>query len=262
MTTWRRDVLVNLVRLSLIAIGLVSWEVAGRVGMVDSFFVSSPLEVAERTREWLSSDRFALDVRTTLRVVSIGWVTAGLLGTAIGFALALNPRAHRLVRPFVDAFNATPRIALVPLFILWLGIGFASHLALILSVNIVVMIIATTSAAVSVDRDLLALVRSLGGNRRDIVSKVILPWSSPGVFAGLRIGLGYALAGGVVAEMLGSRQGIGNFIARASNVLDIAGVMSGVIVVLFFAVLGNIGLRAIENRMLAWSEDRGSVRVF
>lgn len=248
----RYRTIILVARVTVAVALLIAWETASRTELVDPFFVSSPTGVVARFLAWVESGRFFTDLRTTMFVVATGWVLAGLIGNLIGFAIGLSSRVHRFAAPFVDAFNATPRIALVPLFILWLGIGYASHLALILSVNVVIGIIAASSAAQSVDEDLVTLARTLGASRASAVAKVILPWSIPGVFAGLRIGLAYAFAGAAVAEMLGSRQGIGNFIARSSNVLDVAGVLSAVLVLVLLAALSNAALRLLEDHLLRW----------
>lgn len=239
-------------RVLLVIAALVVWEAVSYYGVVDPFFISSPSGVVERFGEWVASGKFFTDARATLTVILSGWVVSAIVGTFLGFVVASSRYIDDIAAPFIDALLAAPRVALAPLFILWLGIGFASKFGLILVENIIIGLIAAASAAKSVDRELILVGRTLGAGPWTRATKIILPWSLPLVFGGLRLALAYAFAGGVLVELIGSTEGLGNFMARAEGTLDTDGVITAILVVVLLASIANWLLRVAEKRLLRW----------
>lgn len=238
---------------------LIAWESIVRLGFVDAFFISSPTAVTSRFARWVNEGGFVVDAWASLQVILAGWLVAAFVGTIVGFVLASSKWLNDIASPFVDALLATPRVALAPLMILWFGIGFGSKFALILVENIVIAMIVATSAARGADRDLVTLARSLGATRLGVARRIVLPWSFPGLFGGLRLGLAYAFAGGILAELLASSQGLGNFMARSAGRLDTAGVVAALVAVVVIAFGSNALLHRLEVWVLrGWGEPDAS----
>lgn len=243
---------VTTLRLLLLTFMIIGWEFVAVREIIDPFFISSPTAVVERLASWIEDGRLWRDIYATLLVAGSGWVLSALIGTALGFLLAAWRVMDEITAPFVDALNAMPRIALAPLFILWFGIGFSSKLALIFSVNILIHLIAAVGAAKSVDPDLLTLARTMGAKGLRLAREVTLPWSVPFLMVALRLGMAYALSGAILGELLASRVGLGNLIARSAGILDTSGVIAALLVVVVVAFGLNVGLRKLESRLLRW----------
>lgn len=243
---------LGIARMASVVVALILWEAVAHFEIVDPFFISSPSGVADRFSAWVASGEFFTDARATLTVILSGWAVSAVVGTLLGFVVAASRYIDDISAPFIDALLAAPRVALAPLFILWLGIGFASKFGLILVENIIIGLIAAASAAKSVDRDLVLVGRTLGAGPVTLATKIILPWSLPLVFGGLRLALAYAFAGGVLVELIGSTEGLGHFMARSEGTLDTDGVITAILVVVLLASIANWLLRVAEKHLLRW----------
>ena len=136
----------------------------------------------------------------------------------------------RVAEPFIVVFNAIPKMALGPLIILLFGIGIESKIAMAIALTFVITALATYSGVKSVDQDLVRLTYSLGGTRRDVFLKVVLPSAVPWIVSSLRINIGLALAGVLIGEFISSQFGLGKVIMYAGSTYDIALIWSGIII--------------------------------
>lgn len=152
-------------------------------------------------------------------------------------------------------FNALPRVALAPMFVLWFGIGMTSKVLLAFSLVFFIVVINTEAGVRSVDSDLSMMARVMGASERQRFMKVLMPGSIPSIFAGLRIGAIYSLLGVVVGEMIASKQGLGQQIMEYSYAFQPAGVF-GVLFYLALIALSLNGLMSvIERRLMRWKGD-------
>mgnify|MGYP001563560658 FL=1 len=154
--------------------------------------------------------------------------------------------------PYLTALYSLPRVALAPLFILWFGIGLASKVMLAVSIVCFILLMNAYAGVRSVDQDLVNAVRTMGASDRYITYRVILPSCVPWIFSGMRIGLGMALIGTVVGEMLASQKGLGHLIAVASGSFDTTGVFASLMIIAGMAMSLNEIPKAVEQRLLRW----------
>ena len=152
----------------------------------------------------------------------------------------------------MTALNSLPRVALAPLFILWFGIGLTSKVVLAFSLVVFILLVNTHAGARNVDQDLVIITRLLGATRRQLTMKVILPASIPWIFAGLRLGLAYALIGAVVGEVIVAQAGLGFLIASAAGVFNTTGVFSALIILMLIAMLLSEVMKVAERKLLRW----------
>jgi NitT/TauT family transport system permease protein len=239
-------------RLVLIAVVGSSWEGVTALGWVRPFWVSSPSAIFLEIYEMFASGEVFLHAGVTLYETVLGFATGALGGILAGFALAYWERANRVLDPFIGALNSLPRVALAPLFILWFGIGMTSKVVLGFSLVVFILLINTYAGAKNVDRDLVIITRLLGGSDRLIMVKVVLPASIPWIFAGLRLGLAYALVGAVVGEVIVAQAGLGFLISRAAGVFNTAGVFAVLIVLMAISMLLNEAMLRAERKLLHW----------
>jgi NitT/TauT family transport system permease protein len=174
------------------------------------------------------------------------------VGITLGIVLGLMPRLDRLLDPYLNAVNAMPRIALAPVLIVYFGIGQSGKVALAFSIVVFVLLINTQAGVRAADRELLTLARVMGMSRLQMVTKVVLPNAVPSIFAGLRLGLIYALLGVVASELIAAEIGLGQMIAGFAGSYDMASAYAVMIVLAALGAAINYGMAMIESRLLRW----------
>lgn len=239
-------------RLAVLVVFAGAWESATRTGLINPFWVSNPSRIVIDLWKAFTSASVFLHIGVTLYEAFLGFVTGAVAGILGGFALARWDQLARVLDPYVTALNSLPRVALAPLFILWFGIGLTSKVILAFSLVVFILLVNTYAGAKNVDQDLVIVARLLGANRRQLTAKVILPSSIPWIFAGLRLGLAYALIGAVVGEVIVAQAGLGFLISHSAGVFNTTGVFSALIILMVIAMLINELMKGAERKLLRW----------
>jgi NitT/TauT family transport system permease protein len=242
----------DLWRVGVLLVVAGAWEIATRAGLVNAFWVSSPSRIVGDLVRRLRGAEVYLHIGVTLYEAFLGFVAGAAVGIAAGFILARSEELARVLDPFVTALNSLPRVALAPLFILWFGIGLTSKVILAFSLVVFILLVNTYAGAKNVDPDLVVIARLLGASRRQVTLKIVLPSSIPWIFAGLRLGLAYALIGAVVGEVIVATAGLGFMISHAAGVFDTTGVFTALIILMVIATLLNEVMKAAEAKLLRW----------
>jgi NitT/TauT family transport system permease protein len=253
-TWWQRHGATTIVwgtRAALLVVLLVLWEIASD-RWIDSTFVSRPSDILERLGEWSADGTLWSNTWITVQEIVYGFVLGAATGTAAGFLLASASLAYRVLDPFVMALYSIPKVALAPLFIVWFGIGM--HMKVLLAaVTVFFLVFLNTAAGVrDVDRGLVDAVRLMGGTRRDIARKVVLPASMTGVLTGLKVSIPYALIGAVIGELVASNRGLGYLINDAAAQFDTAGVFATLVVLSVIASVLNVLVGLVGRRVNRW----------
>jgi NitT/TauT family transport system permease protein len=227
---------------------LIVWELAATF-FVDPFWIGDPSAIAVRL--W---NVFVEGDMLTHTGVTLGHAVAGLLaslivGVPVGILFAANRFVAATLEPYFLAFYSLPRVALAPLLILWFGIGSLSKIMMAFSMVVVVVILNTYEGVRSVDRDLLDMLRAMRASRAYTLRKVLLPSIVPWVFASMRVGIGLALVGAVIGELVGANRGLGWYVELAAGRIDIVGVFTGLIVLAILGMSLNAIVKAIEGRL-------------
>lgn len=233
---------------------LAAWEVAGR--LINPVLFAPPSRVAEAFVELTTNGRLPRALLVTLQSLGLGFLLALVSGLLIGVLLGLYPRLARVVEPYIDAIYATPRVVLIPLVILWFGVGFWGRLFIIWIGGVVPIIINTAIGVRNARRDLVEVARSFGATNGQLVRHVILPGAVPYVLAGLRIAAGRLLLGVVIAEVFLDLTGVGGIIQTESQYFRADNMLVGVIVL---AVLGVVMIAAFDllERVFSRWKDAG-----
>jgi NitT/TauT family transport system permease protein len=188
----------------------------------------------------------------TLSETLAAFALGSAAGIAFGLLFVLYPRLEKFLDPLFTAFNALPRIALAPLFLLWFGLGPSSKIALGISLTFFIVLSSTVAGGRSVNTDWIILSRMLGASKMTIFFKVTLISAVPTIFSGLRLGLIYALLGVIGGEIIASQHGLGQLLSYLAGTFD----TNGVFAVLFFLAMLGVALTklmsAIENYLLRW----------
>ncbi len=227
---------------------LAVWQFSsGR--LIPAFYISSPADITRIVWKWLADGSIWLHIGATVTTLFIGYAVGALLGIALGLVLGLSPKTERLIAPFIAAFYGLPKIALLPLFVIFFGIGLVSKVALVASVVVFLLFYATLAGVRDIDRDVIDGLRLMGASGDEITRKVRLPAILPWIYTGLRTSIGYALTTTVVSEALSSNRGLGFLIEFSASQFNSAGVFGAVVVLLVLSSVIMIPLGILERRV-------------
>jgi NitT/TauT family transport system permease protein len=241
-------------RLILIVVLIVLWQVISDAGHL-SLYMSSPTAVLSKLTTWFNDGTLGTAVGVTLEESVIGYVIGSLVGAIVGFVLGRIEFVGKLLDPIVLALYAVPKIALAPLFVLWLGIGITTKISVAALLVFFLVFYNTYAGTKQIDERLCDQARLMGANRWDVMSKLVIPQAASWCFVGLRIALPYSLTGAVVGEFISSTEGIGYEINNATSTFDTAGVFAGVVLLTVIALALNAILDVVEKRMSRWSPE-------
>jgi NitT/TauT family transport system permease protein len=230
---------------------LTGWEAGCRAFKVQDFVLPRPSQIAIAL-----TDNFGvliINATHTLITTSIGFALAIAIGAVLGIIVGSSRLAYKGLYPLLIGFNSVPKVAIVPVFVVWFGIGTVPSVltAFLLSFFPIAVNVATGLA--TVEPELEDVLRSLGATRTDIVLKVGLPRSLPYFFASLKISITLAFVGAVIAETMASNDGIGMLIVQASSNLRIPLVFAALTVIAAMSIVMYAGFAAIEGRMTGWT---------
>lgn len=249
----RRERLSDLALASSVLLSLlVLWQVAAHFQWIDPLFSSSPSRIWTTAIGLAHSRDLATQIASSGRVFLVGFGLAVAFGVPIGVALGWFRTVNRAFSPLITLFYSTPHIALMPLFIIWFGLGFGSKIALVLLGAIFPVIVNMQAAMLSIDHDLKTVGRSYGANQWQLFRTIALPSSIPFLLTGLRLGLGHALLSVVAAEVFGGSSGIGYMIEYAGSTFQTDTVFVGVLIIAIFAIVMDRILYYLSRRIDAW----------
>lgn len=234
------------------AVVLVLWETAARAGWVSALALPPLSAVGRALLDLVRSDAFWRNITDSLFRIATGWSLGTVCGLGAGAAMGIWSLARAVGVPAVAALFPIPKIALLPLFILWLGIGEASKVATIALGVFFPTVIATYSGIDNVPRNLIRMAQSFNLPWLAIVWKIILPGALPGILAGFRISASIALILLVSAEMIGAQYGIGQFILTAGNLMQTDQLLAGVVILSVLGLVIGVLLTKLERWVLRW----------
>ncbi len=237
----------------LLALALIAgWQVAANTIPGMASLASSPLLVTQRLLTMAASGDLWQNLLPTLEETFGGLLLGLLVGICGGVLMARSRLAAAVLDPYVIGINGVPRVALGPFFVVWFGIGILSKVLLAVSIVFVVVLFNTREGIESIDPDLVDALRSMRASRWQMLRHVTIPSLVPWLLASTKIGIGLALTGAVVGELVGASAGLGWYITNSLNVIDMTGAVTALIVMAIVAMLMYYAVLLIERRLLAW----------
>jgi NitT/TauT family transport system permease protein len=240
--------------LSVIA-GLLLWEFISRVIVANALFLAAPTQIIAAVIALAKTGELWRHLSISAVEFALGYVIACALGILAGFAMAHSAVVKRAMTPWVSGLYATPTIALAPLFILWFGIGIWSKVLIVILLVFFPVTINTEAGLRTTSERLIEMLRSFGANERQIFFKVSLPSAVPFILAGLKLGIGRGLIGVVVAELFGSRAGLGRLISASADAFNMPELFAGVIVLAVAGIAMTSGFSWLERKLVPWTKD-------
>jgi len=252
----RRKVLVYALRVGILVAALGTWEVGARVGWIDPFFFSMPSQIADQIWVWAtegtSQGSLWKQILVTMEETVLGFFIGAVAGVIAGIALGRNKLLADVFSVYIKVANSIPRVVLGSVFIIALGLGMASKVALAVVMVFFVVFGNAFQGVREADRNLIANAHILGASRRQVTFTVVLPSAMSWILASLHVSFGFALVGAVVGEFLGAKQGIGLLIATAQGAFNAAGVFASMIILALVALGAEYLIEGLENVLLKW----------
>ncbi len=245
VTTWRLIVLAAL---------LVAWHLASIPA--GPLLLPSPIDIVPAFIDELRSGQLGAATFASLQVFVAGYAIAAVSGVALGVVMGGMPRVGATLEVYVNGLNATPRVAFIPLVILWFGLGPAAKIVVVWLMAMLPILINTYAGVQNTDPDLLEAARSFGASRGQIFRHILLPGALPYIVTGLRLGAAMGMVGTVIAELQTSLAGLGFLMAQFSGSFQTAKYFPPVIVLALLGMLISHALKMLERRLARWKTSR------
>ena len=238
---------VTLAQILLLLGFFALWELAARAGWIDSFLLSSPSRIWETLAGLWSSGDLWLHLGTSCWETVAGFMLGTAVGAVIAVLLWLCPGLYRVVEPYLVVLSALPKTALGPVFIVWIGAGPASIIAMTLAISLIVTILEVHNGFLATDPGKLRLMRTMGASRSQILWKLVLPANFGTFINALKVNVGLSWVGVIMGEFLVSRAGLGYLIVYGSQVFQMDLVMASVLLLAVVAAVMYQGIRLLER---------------
>lgn len=241
-------------RLIALVVFLVLWHIASIPA--GKLLLPSPIDIAPAFVDELRSGQLLPATLTSLGVFFAGYLLAVLTGVGLGVLMGGLPRLGETLEIYVNALNATPRVALIPFVILWFGLGPVAKIAVVWLQAVLPILINTYAGVQNTDPDLLEAARSFGAGRGQLFRHIVLPAALPYVVTGLRLGAAMAMVGTVIAELYTALAGLGYLMAQFSASFQTARYFVPVLVLAGMGMLVSEVLKILERRLARWKQTR------
>ncbi len=251
MTHWQKTY-PNWVSVASILCLLAIWELICQSGVVSSLFLPAPSAIINALLEMIADGEIGVSLAASLYRILAGFFVGSLIGLAVGLVTGTSALMDKIGTPIVNAIYPIPKIALLPLFILWLGIGELSKVTIIALGVFFPVAMNTYSGVKNVDTLLLKVAASFNASWWMTMKSVVLPNALPMIFAGLRLAAGTSLLLLVAAEMIAAQVGIGALILHYGDLMITDKLMAGVIVLSLLGLVFNLILQFVERKAIPW----------
>jgi NitT/TauT family transport system permease protein len=243
-------------RIAVLVFVLGGWEMSARLKWIDPFFFSMPSLIYLQLVEWFtngtSQGPLWMQVLVTLEETVLGFLIGAAGGIVCGIALGRNKLLSDVFSLYIQIANSIPRVVLGSVFVIALGLGMASKVALAVVMVFFVVFGNAFQGVREADRYMIANAQILGASKHQVTMTVVIPSALSWILASLHVSFGFALVGAVVGEFLGSKQGIGLLISTAQGAFNASGVFAAMIVLAVVALAADYLLTSLERRLLKW----------
>jgi NitT/TauT family transport system permease protein len=247
-----RQVQVVAVQFIVLALFLWLWQFAAWFGFIDPFITSQPTAIAETMLELTNDGSLGFHIAITVIETLAGFAIGTVLGIAIAAMLWWWDFLSDVADPYIVVLNATPKMALGPIFIIWLGATMSAVIALAVSISLFVTILSVYSAFRQADPEKLIVVRSFGASKWQQFRKVVFPSAVPTIVSTLKVNIGLSLIGAIVGEFLAANAGLGYLIIYGQNIFNMSLVMTSLVILTMIAGIMYYAVNLAERRFVPW----------
>lgn len=235
----------------LLLVGIfILWEAAARLGWINAFIFSQPTRVWNAAVRLASQGELWTHLGWTVAETAIGFTAGTLLGIIIAIILWWSDFFSKVLDPYIVVLESIPKVALGPIFVVWLGTNISAVIAMAIAVSVIVTIMMMHTGFKEVDPNKIKLARTFGANKLQILTKVIIPASVPTMIAALKVSVGLSLVGTIVGEFLASKAGLGYLIIYGGQVFNMSLVMASIILLAIVSILLYFIVSKLEERVV------------
>ncbi len=242
----------TVVKLITFVVVITAWEIGGR--FINPLFLSSPSAIFTAFIELLKSGELLTALASSGGAFLIGIVLSCVIGIAIGVAMGRYRLVEYILEPYVTALYSTPSIALIPLFILWFGVGTLAKVFVIFFLSVFIVIINTFTGVKNLSQSIIDVGIAFGANQRQTFWMIVLPAALPFIMTGLRLAVGRGILAMIVAEFFTSISGLGGMIVKYGNFFETAKMFVPIIIVSLLGVIAVEILKRVEVKLAPWKE--------
>jgi len=235
-----------------LAVLVLIWDLSVRLFSLPDYLLPPPSSVFAALRDGFADKSLWPHISTTLGETLAGFLIGSVLAIVLGVTLAESRTFERFVYPLLVALQATPKVALGPIILVWFGFGLASKIVLVTLVCFFPLFVNTVNGIRRTDGELLDACRAFSASRLYLLFHVKLPSAAGDIFAGLQIGVALALIGAVVAEFLSAQSGLGYLIASSQVNMSVSLMFAGVLLLAFIGLCGSQLIRWLQGKMVFW----------
>jgi NitT/TauT family transport system permease protein len=252
----RATIVVNVLRVGVFVLFVGGWELLTDLKVLDPFFFGQPSKVVVQIRDWMVGGTEAgslwTQIGVTLEEALLGFALGVVAGIVCGIALGRVRILSKIFGPYIKIMNSIPRIVLGSIFIVWLGLGLSSKVALAVVLVFFAVFFNAYQGTREVDRNLVANARILGASGRQVTTQVVLPSALTWIIASLHVSFGFALIGAIVGEFLGAQKGLGLLISQAQGTFNPNGVFAAMVIIAVVALAAEGLITLLERVLLSW----------
>jgi NitT/TauT family transport system permease protein len=248
----RRQMSVVAVQLLLLVGFLALWQIGASLRLIDPFIISQPTAIMQKLVELTNDGTLGYHIAVTVGETLVGFVLGTALGIVIAAMLWWWDFLSDVSDPYIVVLNATPKMALGPVFIIWLGATMIAVIALAISISLFVTILSVYSAFRQTDSEKLIVVRSFGASKWQQFRKVVFPQAVPTIVATLKVNIGLSLIGAIVGEFLAANAGLGYLIIYGQNIFNMSLVMTSLMILTVIAGLMYYAVSMAERVFVPW----------
>jgi len=241
---------VRLIQLLILAFALIFWEVFANAKLVDPFITSQPSRVLKTILRLYEEGVLFHHIGITCLEAFVGFILGTFLGTIMAIILWWSEFLCKILEPYLVVLNSLPKIALGPIFIVWIGAGTSAIIVMTLAISLIVTILEVLGGFLAIDEEKIKLVQTFGGTKFQVLTKVVLPASYPTIINALKINVGLSWVGVIVGEFLVSRAGLGYLIVYGGQVFKLDLVMTSVIILGIAATIMYQGVVYLERLLV------------
>jgi len=243
-------------QLAFVGIFVVLWQWAATSGKIDTFFLGEPRGMWRLLREWSGDGSLVSNLWVTTHLVLLGFLVGLAIGAVLGCLLHFSRFFHDVFGPYLTFFNACPRIILYPFLVVWLGFGMMPKVVTIVLVMVPTVAINIAAGFKDIDNDYVANIRALGATRFAVAKNVYAPSLGLWLLATSRVTFGFAFQAGVVAEVLGSKSGLGFLILEGQTRFKVDVMFASMVILVLLALVVDFVLSLVERRATRWMPSR------
>lgn len=248
----RKTIAIRTTQIAILFIFFALWELAAVYKLIDPFLFSQPSRMLKTIISLSQNGSIFMHIWVTLSETIIGFTLGTLVGIIIAVMLWWSDFLSKVSEPYLVVLNSLPKIALGPIFIVWMGNGEAPIITMALAISLIVTIISLQSGFMRVDDEKIKLLKSFGATKSQILTKCILPASIPTIISAIKINIGLSWVGVITGEFLVSKAGLGYLIVYGGQVFKLDIVMSSVLILSILAALMYVFIVYIENKIIKW----------